>query len=210
MNEALRRRNPRTRGACGGLYRIWSGNVIVLVRRKQLGAFERPHFCSHEALWSGPKARQKAVARLHVSKPIAAERLHMDEYILGPFAARQETKAPNAIEPLDDHNFEAANVGDLNMGARRTQLRGMNRFASFDRKDAKNLHTSVAARRLENYTRAFMNRLKPIPPQNRDVQQHIRLAAVGYDEAVTLGYVKPFDAPSKLYQRNALSAFRSA
>ena len=70
------------------------------------------------------ESSQHAVARLGVDEAIAAQRLHMDENVLGALAAGEKAEAAGAIEPLDDDNLEAADrAGPGVAGVRRTKAR---------------------------------------------------------------------------------------
>ena len=61
------------------------------------------------------------------------------------------------------------------------------------REDAERLQPARTVQRLDDDARAFIGGLIAIAPQARYVQQHIRPAIVGNDEAKTLGHVEPLD-----------------
>ena len=127
-----------------------------------------------------------------------------------PSPRDRKPKSANPIEPFDDHDLETADRGDLRMGARRGQLRGMDRLASFDGQHAKHLHAPVAPGGFGDHPRALVDGLEAVAPQHRDMEQDIRFAAIGNDEAVPLGYIEPLDPPGDLHERERLSVFRDA
>jgi transposase len=120
--QKTRRQLSRARQTCrsSNLDAIYES--VSLVGGEQFGALKRAHFRRHQALRPRAESRQQTVARFDIGKAVAAQRLHMNEYILGAFAARQEAKSANAIEPFHDDDLEAADLGHLNMGPRRTEL----------------------------------------------------------------------------------------
>src|SRR5579863_1264426 len=163
------------------------------MRGEDFGVLQRAHFGGHQPLGADAKPRKKAVARLDVGEAITAQRLHMYEYVFGAFAPRQEAKAAHPVEPFDDDDLEAARRRHLDMRAGRRQLRSMGSIARLYGNHMKDLHALVALDRFGHHARAFMQSLEPVAPQHGDVNEHIRLAAVGNDEAVAFGHVEPFD-----------------
>jgi hypothetical protein len=86
----------------------------------------------------------------------------------------------------------------------------MHPIAGFNGDHAKHLHASIAARRFRHDPGAFMDGLKAVPPQHCDVEQDIRLAAVGNDETIAFGRIEPFDAACDFYERKRMSVFCDA
>jgi hypothetical protein len=74
----------------------------------------------------------------------SAERLHVDENVLGPLAPGQKAEALGAVEPLDDRALESAGRLDLHMGANRGQLRWMNCGRRIHRDNSKVLIAAFA------------------------------------------------------------------
>src|SRR5579883_736228 len=164
------------------------------------GRFERAHFRRHQALRTAAEADEQAIARLQFGDPVTAQRLHMDENVLGAFAARQEAEAAHPVEPFDDADLIAARRRDLDMGAGRLQLGRMDRSRFVHRNDPEDLQALGARHRLANDARAFMGCLKSIPAQRRHMQQDIGQAVIGNDEPITFGDIEPLDPTCDLDQ----------
>ena len=102
------------------------------MRRMSAAAVERPHFRGEQAFGARTETRQHRVARLRVGEAVTPQRLHMDEDVLGALAAGQEAEAARAVEPFDDDDLEAADIGRLRPEPRRRQLRRLRALARGD------------------------------------------------------------------------------
>ena len=117
----------------------------------------------------------------------------MDEDIRRPLAAREEAEAAKPVEPFDLCPFETARGRHSNMGSRRRHLRRMDRRRFVHGDDAERLQTLWPRKHLADDARALIGGLKAVAAQAGHMQQHIRHAVVGNDEAVTLGDIEPLD-----------------
>ena len=88
--------------------------------RRPARSVQGAHFRRHQSLVAMAEAGEQRIARLRVDDPEATQRLHMDENVLGAFAAREEAKAPVPVEPFDDDDLKAADAVDR--GARPLRL----------------------------------------------------------------------------------------
>ncbi len=66
------------------------------------------------------------------------------------------------------------------------------------RDDAERLQTTGTVQRLDDAPGAFIGRLIAIAPQAGDMQQHVRHAIVGDDEAEALAGIEPLDGAGNL------------
>ena len=77
---------------------------------------------------------------------------------------------------------------------------GHGRVGLGDRDHPEHLKPALAPLRLGDDARAFANGREPVAPQDRDMDEHVGLAAVRHDESVALGGVEPFDPAGNLDQ----------
>lgn len=167
--------------------------------RRQSG-FQWPDFSRHQPLGARPEPHKQAFARFEIRDAETPQRLHMDENIFRPLPARDEAKAPRAIEPFDDHDFEPACRRDLNMCARCGLLSRMHSGRFIHRHDAEHLKALGALLDFTDYARAFGRRVKSIPLENGDMQEHVSATIVRNNESIAFGDIKPFYVSSHLNQ----------
>ena len=156
------------------------------------------HFGRHQALRAGPEAHQHGLAGPQLGEAEAAQRLHVHEDVRRALAARQEAEAAQPVEPFHHGPLEPAGRRHRDVGARRRQLRRMDRRRLVHREDAEALQALRPLQHLADDARAFVGGLEAVAAQAGHVQQHVRHAVVGNDEAVALGDVEPFDDAGEL------------
>src|SRR5580704_5493912 len=168
----------------------------ALVGGEKPRAVERAHLGGHQALRSRTETGQHAVARLGVDEAVAAQRLHVDENVFGALAPGEKPEPARPVEPLDDDDLEPTDRRRLSARARGGERRGIARFGLADGDHLEHLKAALALRGFGDDPRPFADRGETVPSQHGDMDQDIRLAAVGHDKSVTFDGVEPFDASS--------------
>jgi hypothetical protein len=101
--------------------------AIRATRRRRAAAVDHAHFGGHQALRAVAVPHHHLFARLQLGDAVSTQGFHMDEDIRGAVAAAEEAEAAQAVEPLDDRQFETARRHHADMGARHRQLGRMDR-----------------------------------------------------------------------------------
>src|SRR4029077_2886038 len=126
-----------------------SGNrKISLVRGETERAAVRAYFSRHKAFRPGSKADQNCLARPELGNAVAAQGLHVHEYIGRPFATGEKTEPAQAVEPLYLSTLEAACRCHRDVGARWRHLRRVYRCTFVHRHNPKGLQTLRALQHL--------------------------------------------------------------
>src|SRR5262249_41764079 len=131
------------------------------------------------------------------SKP--AQGLHVDENVGRPLPARQEAETAKPVEPFHLRPFETTRRSHGNMGPRRWHLGWMYGSRLVHGDDEEGLQTLGPRHHLANDARAFIGGLEAVAAQAGHVQQHVAHAVVRHDEAVSFGYIEPFDDAGDFY-----------
>src|SRR5262245_28089191 len=90
--------------------------------------FKRPHFHRQKPLGTRAEADEDAFTRLQLRKPIAAQRLHMDEDVLRALSLGEKSEPARAVKPFYNCNLKRAGLEQANTGARQLPLRGVQRI----------------------------------------------------------------------------------
>src|SRR5712691_3186798 len=158
----------------------------------------RPDLGRHQALRAGAEAHQDELPRPQLGQSIPAQGLHVDENVRGALPARQEAESAQAVEQFDLGALETAGRRHRDVSTRRRHLRRMDRGGVVHRQDPEGLQALGTLQDLAHDARALIGGLEAVTAQAGDVQEHVRQAVVGNDEAVAFGDVEPFDRAGEL------------
>ena len=165
---------------------------------------ERPaigmHLGRHQTLRSRPEADQNGLPGPQFGETIAAQSLHVHEDVGRAVASGEEAEAAQPVEPFDLGALQPAGRQDGDMGAWRRHLRRVHRGRFIHAENTKCLQAFGTLRDFTDHAGAFIGGLVAVAAQAGDVQQHIRHAVVGNDEAEPFGDIEPLDDTRQFYE----------
>src|SRR5262249_18747173 len=99
----------------------------------------RPNLSRHQAFRPWPKPNKHRLARAQFSDTVAAQGLHVHEYIRCAFASGQKPETAQAVEPFDLGALETTGRCDRDVRTGRRHLRRMHRGTLVHRYNAERL-----------------------------------------------------------------------
>lgn len=164
------------------------------------GHFERAHFNCHESFAAFADPDKQAFPWPQFGDAVAAQGLHMDEYIRRAFALGQKAKSTNTVEPFHDGDLKATGGHRFDGETWPPPFARMHRLRTIYGENLENLEALGPANGFTDDPGSFKSRLETILAQSRNMQKNVGFPIIWYEEAITLGRIKPFHPPGKLNQ----------
>src|SRR5690606_14587254 len=164
---------------------------IRILRANTRDIIPATHFVNHRPARPGRHPYRQHVAGDHLAVAVLAQRLHVQEHILGLAVEIDEAEPLHTVEPLDPCGFQRAG-----RGTGRQLNQNCSRLASWltgdDIDDLDRLTSAFGTLNAQHDLRPFGHRSEPEDTQNIAVQQDVAIIVRSYHEAIALRGIEPF------------------